>query len=60
MMDAGLTPMVATSALAFGYALGWAAMKAMADGRMPGRHNAAGRSWTDWLLGRNRPERQAL
>lgn len=60
MMNGGLTPMLATSAFAFGYALGWAAMKAMADGIIGRRRNATGRSFVDWLLGRNRSERQPL
>ena len=59
MNAAGLTPMLATSAFAVGYALGWAAMKAMADGRLGSRRTATGRSWVDWLLGRKRPERQS-
>jgi hypothetical protein len=54
----GLTPMLATSALALGYAVGWAAMKAAADGRLRRQRAGMGRSWTDWLLGREPSQRR--
>jgi hypothetical protein len=59
-MSLELTPMMATSAFAVGYALGWAAMKATADTRTRRRRNATRRSWVDWLLGRDPSERQPL
>jgi len=56
----GLTPMLATSAFALGYAVGWVAMKGLADGRFRRRRAGGGRTWTDWLLGREPSERRPL
>jgi hypothetical protein len=54
----GLTPMLATSAFALGYVLGWVVMKGLANGRFRRRGAGTGRTWKDWLLGREPPQRR--